>query len=343
MKQQTRLVALLLALVFCLSMLSGCQKKDDENKNNDDQQNQDEQKEIVLNTDYTDNGVVLREPAYEDDLLGTGAKGANGAASCASELASQMAVELMKKGGNAVDAAVFMIYAVGLLEPSASGIGGAGQLLIYLAEEDKYVVVEYMTQAGEKAIPGTLEVSRNGKISPQCIAIPGIVHGTLTALEKYGNLSPKEVLQPLVDSGDITIIGAEGDSLTLKSGSGDMTLSDCSFSSGSAVTGSGDIDADGLKSGGFDVKTGSGECTISGELKGTTSVRSSSGDASITTSLARSCYDLTTDLNSGDMDIDNSEGHDADDHDNHSKHHSGSRKYTMNVQLGSGNLELTFR
>ena len=59
MKQQTRLVALLLALVFCLSMLSGCQKKDDENKNNDDQQNQDEQKEIVLNTDYTDNGVVL--------------------------------------------------------------------------------------------------------------------------------------------------------------------------------------------------------------------------------------------------------------------------------------------
>lgn len=200
MKQQTRLVALLLALVFCLSMLSGCQKKDDENKNNnDDQQNQDEQKEIVLNTDYTDNGVVLREPAYADDLLGTGAMGANGAASCASELASQMAVELMKKGGNAVDAAVFMIYAVGLLEPSASGIGGAGQLLIYLAEEDKYVVVEYMTQAGEKAIPGTLEVSRNGKISPQCIAIPGIVHGTLTALEKYGNLSPKEVLQPLVE------------------------------------------------------------------------------------------------------------------------------------------------
>ena len=122
-----------------------------------------------------------------------------------------------------------------------------------------------------------------------------------------------------------------------------MTLSDCSFSSGSAANGSGEVEADGLKSGGLDVKTGSGECTISGELKGTTSVRSSSGDASITTSLTRSCYDLTTDLNGGDMDIDNSDGHDADDHDNHSKHHSGSRKYTMNVQLGSGNLELTFR
>ncbi|MEI3502513.1 MAG: DUF4097 family beta strand repeat-containing protein [Anaerovoracaceae bacterium] len=110
------------------------------------------------------------------------------------------------------------------------------------------------------------------------------------------------------DSGDISIIGAEGDSLTLKSGSGDMTLSDCSFSSGSAVNGSGEVEADGVKSGGLDVKTGSGECTISGELKGTTSVRSSSGDASITTSLTRSCYDLTTDLNGGDMDIDNSRG-----------------------------------
>lgn len=145
------------------------------------------------------------------------------------------------------------------------------------------------------------------------------------------------------DSGDIGIVSVEGNRLTLKSGSGDMAISDCSFRSGSAVTSSGDINADALKSGGFDVKADSGECTISGELKGTTSVRSSSGDAYITTSLSRSDYELTTDLGSGDMDIDSSSDHDADDHDSHSKHHSGSSKYTMNVQLGSGDLELTFR
>lgn len=144
------------------------------------------------------------------------------------------------------------------------------------------------------------------------------------------------------NSGDISLAGAEGGSLTLKSGSGDMTLSDCSFRSGSAATDSGDIDAEGLESGGFDVKTGSGECTVSGELKGTTSVTSSSGDAYITTSLSRSDYDLTTDLNSGDMDIDSSSDHDTGDHDSHSKHHNRS-KYTMNVQLGSGDLDLTFR
>lgn len=149
------------------------------------------------------------------------------------------------------------------------------------------------------------------------------------------------------DSGDISLIGAEGGSLALKSGSGDMTLSDCSFRSGSAETDSGDIDAEGLKSGGLSVKTGSGECALSGELKGMTSLVSDSGDAYIATSLSRSDYDLTTDLNSGDMDIDSSsdhdtEDHDADDHDSHSKHHNRS-KYTMSVQLGSGDLELAFR
>lgn len=144
-------------------------------------------------------------------------------------------------------------------------------------------------------------------------------------------------------SGEISIICAEGNRLTLKSDSGDMSISDCSFRSGSAVTGSGDINADALQSSGFDVKTGSGDCRISGELKGTTSVSSDSGDACITTSLSRSDYDLTTDLDSGDMDVDSSSDHDADDHDSHSNHHGSGSKYTMNVQLGSGDLELTFR
>lgn len=140
------------------------------------------------------------DSAYEGDLYGTGAVGENGAASSASELASQIAVEIMQKGGNAVDAAVGMAYAVGMLEPAASGIGGAGQMVIYLAETDEYVVVEYMTQAPGAAIAETIDTSTSGNPpSVETIAIPGFVHGTMTALEKYGNLTAKEVLEPVIE------------------------------------------------------------------------------------------------------------------------------------------------
>lgn len=140
------------------------------------------------------------EGAFRGDINNSGAVGKNGAAASANVLASQIAVEIMERGGNAVDAAVGMIYAVGLLEPAASGIGGAGQMVIYLADTDEYVQLEYMTRAPKAAIPGTLDTTTSGNPpSPEAIAIPGVVHGTLTALEKYGTMTPREVLQPVID------------------------------------------------------------------------------------------------------------------------------------------------
>ena len=139
-------------------------------------------------------------PAFDGDVYMTGAAGNNGAAACASSLASDIAVQILEKGGNAVDAAVAMIYAVGLLEPAASGMGGAGQMVIYLAETNEYVSIEYMTQAPAAALPGVLDVSTSTTPpSVEAIAIPGVVHGTLTALEKFGTMSAAEVLQPVID------------------------------------------------------------------------------------------------------------------------------------------------
>lgn len=138
--------------------------------------------------------------AFEGDINSTGAVGKNGAAASANVIASQIAVDILEKGGNAVDAAVAMIYAVGLLEPAASGIGGAGQMVIYLADRDEYVQLEFMTRAPEAAIPGTLDTSTSGNPpSAEAIAIPGVVHGTMTALETYGTMSAREVLQPVID------------------------------------------------------------------------------------------------------------------------------------------------
>lgn len=144
----------------------------------------------------------VEEPViYEwaSDIFGTGAVGANGAAACASPLAAQIAVDILEQGGNAVDAAVAMIYAVGLLEPAATGIGGAGQMNVYLAEENKYITIEYLTQAPGAAVAETIDTSSSDNPpSVQSIAIPGQVYGTLTALENWGTMTAAEVLAPVI-------------------------------------------------------------------------------------------------------------------------------------------------
>ena len=75
-------------------------------------------------------------------------------------------------------------------------------MVIYLKAEDRYLVLEYMTQAPGAAIAG--EISTDTSSNPpsvESLAIPGVVHGTMTALEKYGsgNLTRRQVLQPVID------------------------------------------------------------------------------------------------------------------------------------------------
>lgn len=193
-----KLTAFLLALTMCLSLFVGCAQTQPDPDPTPSNPTTTDPATTDPNADVSTEPVIV--PAFDGDIFGTAAVGENGAAACASPLAAQIAVEIMEKGGNAVDAAVGMIYAVGLLEPAASGIGGAGQMVVYLAESDEYVVIEYMTQAPAAAIAGQLDTSTSDTPpSPEAIAIPGQVHGTLTALEKYGTMTAREVLQPVID------------------------------------------------------------------------------------------------------------------------------------------------
>lgn len=193
-----RFTAILLAIVMCLNLLAGCGNGSSSQPGKSSVVSK-PSSSVSSSTSTPSGGQEEIVPAFEGDLFGTGAVGENGAAACASEIASQIAVDIMKKGGNAVDAAVAMIYAVGMLEPAACGIGGAGQMVVYLAEKDEYVVIEYMTQAPKAAIAETLDTSTSDNPpSPESIAIPGVVHGTLTALEKYGTMTPAQVLEPVI-------------------------------------------------------------------------------------------------------------------------------------------------
>ena len=73
-------------------------------------------------------------------------------------------------------------------------------MTVYLADQDKYITIEYMTQAPGAAIAGEIETSSSDNPpSVTSIAIPGVVHGTLTALAMWGTMTPREVLQPVID------------------------------------------------------------------------------------------------------------------------------------------------
>ena len=119
---------------------------------------------------------------------------ANGMVASAHPLASQAGVEILKAGGNAVDAAVAAAFAVGVVEPNSNGIGGEGMMIIYLVETRKAVAVDYRSAApAAAAFPEGIPSSGHA-----AAAIPGTVAGLSLALEKYGTMPLAQVMEPAI-------------------------------------------------------------------------------------------------------------------------------------------------
>ena len=133
----------------------------------------------------------------EGDEFGNGAIGENAAVSSFSAITSQVGIDIMAAGGNAIDAAVAVAFAVGVCEPHHSGIGGSGLMTIYLADSDTYTTIEYM-----EAVPYNYDgtyTKANDNESARGAAVPGQVAGLLYTLEKYGTMTPSEVLAPSIE------------------------------------------------------------------------------------------------------------------------------------------------
>ena len=143
--------------------------------------------------------------AHPLNLYGRSAEGKNGVVAAAKPEVSQIGIDVLKNGGNAVDAAIATAFAISVFEPNASGIGGGGFILIRMAKTGKTVVIDYREKAPGKATPDMFTLDENGKvvndeitIGGKASGVPGTVAGLLKALEDYGTMKREDVMAPAI-------------------------------------------------------------------------------------------------------------------------------------------------
>ncbi|MDC0534510.1 gamma-glutamyltransferase [Francisellaceae bacterium] len=129
----------------------------------------------------------------------------NGMVSTQDYLATQVGVDILKKGGNAVDATVAVGFALAVTLPRAGNLGGGGFMVIWLNEKQKAIAINYRekapSHASEKMYQDTSGNIIEGKSSDDYLAsgVPGTVAGLILAQNEYGKLSLKEVMCPAIN------------------------------------------------------------------------------------------------------------------------------------------------
>lgn len=128
----------------------------------------------------------------------------NGMVVSACEIASDVGIEILKKGGNAVDAAVAVGFALAVTYPYAGNIGGGGFMVIHFSSGTN-TTIDYREKAPLKS-SRDMYIDENGKYNSELskngvtsVAVPGSVAGLIHANNKYGKLSLHDVIQPAID------------------------------------------------------------------------------------------------------------------------------------------------
>ncbi len=125
----------------------------------------------------------------------------HGMAATSHPLATQVALDILKKGGNAIDAAIAANAAIGLMEPTGNGIGGDLFAIVWINKDKKLyglnasgrspyaLTLEEFKKRGLKKIP---------TFGPLSVSVPGCVDGWFELHKRFGKLPMKEILQPAI-------------------------------------------------------------------------------------------------------------------------------------------------
>ncbi|MEH2531944.1 gamma-glutamyltranspeptidase/glutathione hydrolase [Bradyrhizobium sp. AZCC 1588] len=131
-----------------------------------------------------------------------------------SSRAAQVGAEVLAAGGDCIDAVIATTFALGVLEPWMSGVGGGGAMVLYRAREHRYEVIDYGMRAPLSLRVEDYPLTGGGAASdifpwprvkddrnihgPGSIAVPGVVAGMEEAHRRYAKLPWKELLAPSI-------------------------------------------------------------------------------------------------------------------------------------------------
>lgn len=146
---------------------------------------------------YSQDRITGKTFATRSEVLAS-----NGMVATSHPLATQVGLDILKKGGNAIDAAIAANAALGLMEPTGCGIGGDLFAIVWDAKSKqlyglnasgrspKNLTLEYFDEKEIKRIPS---------MGPLPVSVPGAVDGWFELHEKFGSLDMEEILQPAIE------------------------------------------------------------------------------------------------------------------------------------------------
>ncbi|MCK1276700.1 gamma-glutamyltransferase [Bradyrhizobium sp. 61] len=165
------------------------------------------------------------DPAHAASVAPVAAQ--NGMVVSAQHLATQVGVDVLKRGGNAVDAAVAVGYALAVVYPAAGNLGGGGFMTIQLADGRKTFLD--FRETAPKAATANMYLDKDGNVikgistkGHLAVGVPGSVSGMEYAREKYGTMKRADLLAPAIQFAEQGFVLDQGDIDLLRSATDDF-------------------------------------------------------------------------------------------------------------------------
>lgn len=158
------------------------------------------QQASIVNANTPNSDIAI----FSDDAIHHPLWAKNGMVASQEALASEIGLQILKEGGNAVDAAVAVGFALAVTLPRAGNIGGGGFMLIYDAKTNETIALDYREKAPNKAYRD-MYLDDKGEADSDlsrfhglAVGVPGTVAGLVSALENHGTLPLKTVMAPAI-------------------------------------------------------------------------------------------------------------------------------------------------
>ena len=145
------------------------------------------------------------EPLFEYSAINHPVIGRRGMVASHNQLSSEIAAEILAKGGNAIDAGAALGFALAVTLPRAGNIGGGGFMLVHVAALDRTIAIDFRETAPAAASQdmffdanGNVVLDQTYRFSHKSSAVPGSVAGLAHIVENYGSMTLAEVLEPAI-------------------------------------------------------------------------------------------------------------------------------------------------